>query len=224
MQFANPIWLWALTGLLIPVGIHLLSLKEGKIIRIGSIRHLQDTNTKQVKSIRLNEFALLAMRCLLLSLLVFFLSGLHFHGLEEKRNWLLIENGLNPEPEFSVLIDSLKRDGFEIRSFSPGFPTIENAIDNKKKADYWSLLEELRTKSIEQAVVLSHDFMDGFKGKRIMLPAHIRWLTKRADSLEYILSASRLRADSVILRRGKTNAYRTIFENQLVYDRSHYRL
>ena len=47
MELINPIWLWGLTGLMIPVGIHLLSRREGKIIKIGSIRHLDETNSKQ---------------------------------------------------------------------------------------------------------------------------------------------------------------------------------
>src|SRR3990170_3028711 len=112
MQFTNPIWLWALTGLLIPIGIHLLSRTEGKIIKIGSIRHLEATSTKRFKSIRLNELILLTLRCLLIIAFALLLSGLHLPGVEKKSKWLYVEKGLLHDPEFSFVIDSLRENGF----------------------------------------------------------------------------------------------------------------
>src|SRR5687767_2711962 len=113
MLFLNPIWLWGLTGILIPIGIHLLSRKEGRTIKIGSVRHLENTHTKQFKSLRLNEILLLVLRCLLITILVFLLSGLHIKGTKKKGlQWLLVEKGLEHEPEFSLLIDSLQRNEF----------------------------------------------------------------------------------------------------------------
>ena len=107
MQLANPIWLWGLSGMLIPIGIHLLSRKEGRVIRIGSVRHLEDTISKQFKSIRLNEFILLGLRCLLIIILVLFLAGLDLNITGKNGKWLLIEGGLDKDNEFSSLIDSL---------------------------------------------------------------------------------------------------------------------
>ncbi|MBP9924506.1 MAG: BatA domain-containing protein, partial [Cyclobacteriaceae bacterium] len=70
IQFAQPIFLWALTALAIPIGIHLLSRKEGKVVKMGSLRHLRETSTQQFKGIKLNELLLLALRCLLIILFV----------------------------------------------------------------------------------------------------------------------------------------------------------
>ena len=124
MQFVNPIWLWGLAGLLIPAAIHLLSRKEGKVIKIGSVRHLEDTLSKQFKSIRLNELALLALRCLLIAILTLFLAGLQLGIGGKEGKWLLIENGLENDREFSSLIDSLKKNGFEVKSLKTGFPKL----------------------------------------------------------------------------------------------------
>src|SRR5690349_13991138 len=100
MYFSNPIWLWALTGISIPIAIHLLSRKEGKVIRIGSLRHLQETSTQQFKGIRLNELALLALRCLLIILFVMILSGLSLHWTNSNKvSWVLVEKGLENTPE-----------------------------------------------------------------------------------------------------------------------------
>jgi hypothetical protein len=49
IQFAQPIFLWALTALAVPIGIHLLSRKEGKVVKMGSLRHLRETSTQQFK-------------------------------------------------------------------------------------------------------------------------------------------------------------------------------
>ena len=110
MELINPIWLWGLSGLLIPIGIHLLSRREGKIIKIGSIRHLEETNSKQFKSIRLNELALLLLRCLIITILVLFLSGFHFQALEKSGKWLLVESGLErDDATFSSYRQSKKK-------------------------------------------------------------------------------------------------------------------
>ena len=104
MHFTNPLFLWALSGLAIPLGIHLLSKKEGKVIRMGSLRHLQETSTQQFRGIRLNEILLLVLRCLLIILFVFILSGLQLNSLK-KTKWVVMENGL-PRTS-SMIIDSL---------------------------------------------------------------------------------------------------------------------
>ena len=39
----------------VPVAIHLLSRKEGKVIKVGSLRHLRETTTRQFRSLKPNE-------------------------------------------------------------------------------------------------------------------------------------------------------------------------
>lgn len=212
MQFANPIWLWGLTGLLIPIGIHLLSRKEGKTIKIGSVRHLEDTNTKQFRSLRLNEMLLLTLRCLLITTLVFFLSGFYFKNtLNKGEKWLLIEKGLEHDQEFSSLMDSLDHNGFQIKSLAAGYPDLQDSIETTGKINYWSLVEDLKTKPIDQAVVLSYNYVKGFQGKRITLPDHIHWISKNSEPVEFPLQAIRLSNDSTFLRLGKSDASETRF-------------
>lgn len=96
MSLLNPIWFWALGALAIPVTIHLLSRKEGKTIRMGSIRFLTETSTSKFSSIRLNEVALLAIRSLLVLVLVVFLAGLILStiGSAKSTPWVLVETEL----------------------------------------------------------------------------------------------------------------------------------
>src|SRR5258706_563824 len=93
MTFANPIFLWSLLGLSIPITIHLLSRKEGKIIRIGSIRHIQETSTQQFKGVKLNEILLLILRCAMIIVFSLLLSGLQCTGIQ-KEKWVVVERSL----------------------------------------------------------------------------------------------------------------------------------
>src|SRR6478735_1525798 len=206
MQFLNPIWLWGLTGLLIPIGIHLLSRKEGKVIRVGSIRHLEETSTRQFRNIRLNELTLLALRCLLITLIVLLLSGLSFNSYNTKdTNYVLLEKGMEREPDFQPLIDSLERKGSEVRWLSRGFPLLKDSASLDSKIQYWSLVESLQKEKARQIVVLAYNYVNGFKGKRAGIPENIKWISKSPGPAEFTLNAVRLSPDSVLLRKGKTD-------------------
>lgn len=71
MNFTQPLFLWTLAGAFIPIAIHLLSRKEGKVVKVGSLRHMEESNTSRFKSIRLNETLLLLARCLMITWLAF---------------------------------------------------------------------------------------------------------------------------------------------------------
>ncbi len=216
MQFVNSIWLWGLAGLIIPIGIHLLSRKAGNVIRFGSIRYLDNTNTRRFRSIRLNESALLILRCLIIVCLVFLLSGLHFDSFGKKNRWLLIDKGLVGERKFVTLIDSLADNGFEVRCFSSGFPLLKDSAMIEQRTDYWTLLDELRTKPIEQAIVLANNYMTGFKGKRTSLPEHVQWLSKDPDSNNFIATAFARSNDSITIRYGKSDEAKTSFHTHRI--------
>ncbi|WP_276374061.1 BatA domain-containing protein [Chryseolinea sp. H1M3-3] len=211
MQFLNPIWLWGLTGLVVPIGIHLLSRKEGKTIKVGSIRYLEDTATSQFKSMRLNEYLLLALRCLLVGIIVFVLSEFNLKGIDEKRNWLVLEPGLEEAQEFSAVIDSLKQNGFQIKFLSPGFPNIGDSVSPQKKINYWNLVQQLEQKSLKQVVIIAHNYIEGFKGKRPSLPGNMQWISKQPAPNEFNILAIQTPRDSVFLRTGNSNSVQTSF-------------
>ena len=74
MTFGNPFYLWTLLGLLVPIAIHLWSKKEAKIIKIGSIKFLTPSDSKQSSRIKLNELWLLFLRMFIISILAIILS------------------------------------------------------------------------------------------------------------------------------------------------------
>jgi hypothetical protein len=205
MQFANPIWLWALSGLAIPIGIHLLSRKEGKVIYIGSLRHLDESNTKQFRALKLNEVLLLAIRCILIIVTVLLLAGLQILNTPAASSkWLVIEPGIQKDARLNSLTDSLTEAGYETHFMSLDFPAKEDTTA-VNTANYWALIEQLKTKGLQDIVVLSHSHLKDFTGARIPLPATLKWITVDANPGQSIVLAQRYTSDSAMIRLAKSD-------------------
>lgn len=198
MTLLNPIWLWGLGGLVIPVAIHLLSRKEGKTIRIGSIRFLAETATSKFSSVRLNEVALLAIRSLLILLMVLFLASLLFSSARSNtsQKWVVVEKSLENNEQIKNLLDSLQKNDYETRRLSTGFPLPE-ADTVTQSPDYYKLSEELAQQSNVHAIVIAVNSLSGFKGKRISLPENITWLSYPVSSAEDLPTGSLPNSDTV---------------------------
>ncbi len=140
MTFAHPSFLWALAGIAIPIAIHLLSRKEGKVIRVGSLRHLGESNTSQFKTIRLNEILLLILRCLMIASLALFMSGARCtsDNPSARSKWLVVEPGIDTNADYREQVDSLTEYGYELRYLASGFP-----VTTREAISYRTLLEEL---------------------------------------------------------------------------------
>jgi hypothetical protein len=92
ISWGNIAGLFALTGLIVPLIIHLLSRKTRHSIPFGSLRFLDASETRTFKSLRLNEKLLLFIRALLITILVLMLADL---------KWLT----RSPEKETLILVD-----------------------------------------------------------------------------------------------------------------------
>lgn len=202
IQFLNPIWLWALAGILLPIGIHLLSRKEGKVFLMGSTRFIAETRTSKFSSIRLNEILLLSLRCVMITLLVFYISGFSIKSAKPEK-WLLVEPGLEEHERFSVLRDSLIDDGYQVRLFSNGFPF---QTDSSGDLNYWALIQALEKKTLQDVVILSRQHVSNFAGERVSLPSNIRWINPPS------MPGQDFVADDGI--KGSTNNLFTAFENE----------
>jgi hypothetical protein len=214
MTFANPIALAALAGILVPLAIHLLSRKEGKVIRIGSLRHLEETSTRQFKSLKLNEVLLLTLRSLLIVWLALWLSGAQWsNGGTRGQKWLLIESGLEHEPSLTKITDSLTAQGFEVRALADGFPLLKDSTATPPQ-DYWALIEALQQKPVREAVIFSANRALAFQGRRIALPEHIRWISAPLPEKKFTMTAIGIAHDSVWLRTGTSGAEGTTFETR----------
>lgn len=195
MTFANPSWLWALTGLAIPLAIHLLSRKEGKVIRVGSIRHVEESNTSQFKSIRLNEVLLLLLRSLMVTSLVFFLGGAQCSNPpgSNRTKWVMVEKGVE------VNVDSLTSSGYELKTLPEG--------------EYWKVAEELG-RLPHEIVVISHSRVENYKGQRVALPENVRWMSAQQPARQFAATAWQA-GDSVFTRTASSGSLSTSYRTTL---------
>ncbi len=213
MWLANPIGLWALAGLLVPIAIHLLSRKEGPVIRIGSLRHLNESATQQFRSIRLNEKLLLAVRLLLLLLMVLMLAQLHTPFGAAKK-WVLVEPSLQTHPLAIRAADSLTQQGYELHALSAGFPTEPGAASGADNYDL--LVAELQKQPLEKAVVLSSSRLLQFGWSAAPLPDFVTWITVEPDDKAFVLVQKQIGTDSLLVRTGWATAGELSFESKIV--------
>jgi hypothetical protein len=206
MTFANPIALWLLSSLAVPVAIHLLSRKEGRVIRVGSIRHLQESSTRQFKSIRLNEVVLLLLRSVLLMLFIVLLAGPGCTRPSSEERWLILEAGVSERTEVRSLVDSLQHEGFETYAM--------DEFVSHKTVDYRELANILREKPVA-CVVIAHNYLQGFSGKQEPLPANIRWIGIEPDDTTFNVYITHAH-DSLLVREGTASGEATTFQTRYI--------
>ena len=209
IQFTNPSLLWSLLGLAIPIGIHLLSRKEGKLIKLGSLRHVHETSTQQFKGLRLNEVLLLVLRCALVVLFAFLISGFSIAS-EGTSKWLVLERGLSSQPRVRQLTDSLASNGYEIHMLASGFPLLEDSASKSSEVNYRKLADDLSGERIASAIVLSANRVVDFDGLQNALPPNIKWISQAGQKNSFALQAIK-KGDSIVVRHGFSNANQTYF-------------
>ncbi len=212
MILANPMYIWSLLGLAIPIAIHFLSRKDGKIIKLGSIRHVKETSTQQFRGIRLNEIFLLFLRCALIIILSLILSGLHFD--QKNRKWIVVESGAEKNKNVATAIDSLERQGYEPHWLTKSFPSLSSFPDTSL-INYWSVLSDLEKINPEEAIVFSFLKAKNFKGQMKAIPSTIRLIPVEPEENKFVPEATQ-EGDSVSLRIGTSNSSVTSFETKKV--------
>lgn len=160
MQFLSPIWFFALAAIGIPILVHLWNIRPGKTLKVGSISLITEASKTTSRSFKLLDILLLILRCLLLTLLAFFLAGplwAYFSPAKKAKGWVLVpkENLKESYQKFKPQVDSLLKAGYEFHYFNKGFATLElNKIladttrkDTTSRSNYWSLAKELDSKA-----------------------------------------------------------------------------
>ncbi|RZJ64928.1 MAG: hypothetical protein EOO47_26265, partial [Flavobacterium sp.] len=126
MNLLYPIGLLALAGLIVPVLLHLWNVKQGKTLKIGSIALLGENSTSSSISLKITDWLLFILRCLIVILVAFVLAQPFIKKTithTKNSGWILVNRN-----KFSTVyqanrqtIDSLVNLGFELRDFNLGF-------------------------------------------------------------------------------------------------------
>lgn len=144
MNWFNPIALWGLTALAIPILIHLWSKNKTKKIAFGSIRFLRESSTLQSKKIRFSEIPLLLVRLLILVLVVLLMAKWGNYQEIEKKKALLLGDDIEVPEAYS---------NDEIPVF--------RASKLGQHSNHWHLLEEFSVQYPEiDSLIYINDFKD----------------------------------------------------------------
>lgn len=218
-MFSNPLYLFSLAGLAIPIAIHLLSRKEGKVIKLGSLRHVVETSTQQFKGIKLNEIILLMLRCAMIIVFSLLLSGLQCSN-QGKEKWVIVECGLTGFQNINSVLDSLKNDGYSMHLLSKGFPDLKDSSKSSGQVNYWELIDDLKQNAISQAIVFAKNNINNFKGQRSSLPVNVQWISQPLPEINFPLTTIRLKDDSVLVISGHSSADKTFFISKKISSKS----
>ncbi len=192
LQFLNPIWLFGISAVLIPLIIHLWNIKTGKTLKVGSIVLMCESSRQNSRSLKLTDLLLLFLRCLIIIILSTLLAEPVWksrNSKEQNNAWILAERDNLAETYtwFKKEIDSLYRADAEFHFFEPGFPEAQLTdalkdsalVSTIENTPYWSLLKLLDQKipKTTKAYLFTNDRLNRFSGPRPELSAGINWKT-----------------------------------------------
>lgn len=220
MTLLNPTYLWGLMALLVPIAIHFLNKGDVKVIKVGSIKFLPQTETKQARNIKLNELLLLFLRLIIISLLVLILTGLKFKTEVNKQEVIYVfEPSLIHENSLETFLKELPK-GSELRLLAAGFPKFKLEeppfFKLNSKPNYWQLVDGLEKLPADSIVVFSKGTISAVRGIRPTTAAKLNWLVlNEAKDNENWLIAKDFK-DSTALIKMKSSTKRTSFETVLL--------
>ena len=202
MIFTAPYYLFGLLGVVLPIAIHLWNRKSGRIIKVGSIQFLEESESSSFSSVKLTELMLLFLRILLICLLCLLLAGASYYYSKEQKPKVLVDPALSQEQNYLELVDSLKSaDGKWLQA---GIPSMEHE-PNITSVDYWSVIDHLGRDSINSFVVYSADILSRFNGRNREIPANVKWISLPIKSKDFIVLAHDHNKDSIMVLVAETD-------------------
>ncbi|MCX6205667.1 MAG: BatA domain-containing protein [Bacteroidetes bacterium] len=191
MQFLSPIWLTAMAGIVIPIAIHLWNVRQGKVLEVGTIRFMEQSQKKRASNVRISEWLLLLLRCLTIIVFAIVMAGPVWKKSADagEKGWLLIAPNELKEAyhQKSSIIDSLLKNGYQLRAFETSFSAINLSDSVTRNSDssllattpnYWTLASKLIATAplgIDLAIISSNQIRH-FKGDKPSINRSVHWM------------------------------------------------
>ena len=221
MVFANPSYLWALLGLLVPLAIHLWSKKEARTVKIGSIQLLDESNSRQSSSIQLNEWLLLLLRMLIVALIVLLMAGPQWRiNGNQKQITYLVEASIANESSIGRILDSLQEDS-PIFLLKKGFPEWEANTDysrDKEHPNYWQLVQKMDSLRSDSIVVFTKALAKGVRSMRPNTQKKIHWVVMESEETQDVPLLALKGGSGVELMTSSSNSVSTKIDRELLVD------
>ena len=242
MSFLASSWLLAASAILIPIAIHLWNKRQGKTVKVGSLRWLEASASRRWSSIKLNQVWLLVLRCLIYILLAVALAQPVINiqpQQQEGKKAVFITPELLYSSELKAIkpiVDSLVQRGYTLHRFSPTFEQIPQESWQQIKAqtqdsvwqqsiNYWSLLPALTSKykNTEDSVWLfTSDQQRFYAGTRPeAIPNNIFWIPVATDATaSWLQTAVQTTSDSLLLIVGNSSRQGTTYSRYQISNSS----
>ena len=201
IQLLNAIALTAAAGILLPILIHLWNVRTGKTLRVGSIALIKERTSHRARKLKISQWLLLAVRCLLILTLALLLAQPVWKQLTNvtpPSGWILVEKSTLPVAyrHFADTLETLQRAGYELHALQPDFPLLSPNDTTGEDSpavsslSYWELLGALGTILPDSVPV--HLFTDQrlahFAGKQPRVAHPLHWYAyPPADSTAFRL-------------------------------------
>ena len=245
-----PTALLALTGMLVPVAIHLWNRRPGREVAVGSLRWLAAGANRRLRNLKPEQLWLLLLRAALLAVLAVAVAGPMWRTvLPASRGVVLLSPEVLSKPAFATLrpgIDSLQRRGYALRWLAAGFPrilgerwratamaqtdTAQALIETDPAAKRWlwaRVRQATATFAGQPLYVVTPAALPGFAGSHNPLPAKLTWHTLPDTTTSSWLAAAEQAGDSLQLLVGRSNETQTTFRRKNInkqHDASEIRL
>ncbi|MGY8915492.1 MAG: BatA domain-containing protein [Flavobacteriales bacterium] len=202
MTFLNPTYLWALMGILVPIVIHLWNRKKVLTIKVGSIKMLKESEPKRTSSIRPNEWWLLLLRILIVTLMVFILAE---PILKSKENKELLTYIIEPEllhlKSMQQLLDSVPSNAQRV--LVKGFPKVDEYNLPTAKSHvpkYWQMAQEMENLATDSIILFTRGLVSGIHGMRPKTHQRLNWIVMDTGKDTTALVEATVNKDSIELR------------------------
>ncbi|GAB2694340.1 hypothetical protein GCM10027037_17310 [Mucilaginibacter koreensis] len=191
-----------MAALSVPLVIHLWNLRQGKVLKVGSIALIAAASKKSSRSFKLTDVWLLIIRCALLAVIALLLAQPIWQkhvAATKSKGWVLIPKGNIAEvyKKFGSQLDSLRKAGFELHDFDRDFKLIDSVqlkglLNTKNQphvaqiSDYWLLLNRLNTlfNPTTPVYLFTTAQLKHFNGTKPAVALNLHWQTYRpADSV-----------------------------------------
>ncbi len=198
--------MFAGAGITIPIALHLWNVRQGKVLKVGSVALLTNQAVKNSSSIKINELLLLLLRCQLIILAAVLLAKPQWTpaNTATKNGWVLLPKASFNKTyiHFKPMVDSLLQAGYRLHYFNPPFEEkrIDDAIkeqalsnDSDKVVDYWKTISQLN--NVVDSTLPLYIFTDhkiaNFLGNRPGVSLRMLWQTyTNDDSLQQQLAGA----------------------------------
>jgi hypothetical protein len=218
----------ASTGIIVPIVIHLWHVKQGKTLKVGSLAFLQQSSKQQSTSLKITDWLLLLIRCLLIILLALLLAKPQWQSTQKnnaQKRWLVVDASqpLKTYHACKSAIDSLLANNYELHLLQKGFPKFaladsnQLAIDTLQAQAYWLLYQQLMATNASGYVFTDRQ-LQHFIGTASAIQSRFKWISYsgKDKTNAWLINAYSTYQDSIVVNIGNSTPIGTTINNTTV--------